>query len=305
MDHQEQIKTYSTESFRHKFMTETTELSKMLKDGFGTFFITRVEDMLKAIKLPVPPNRATTHICIYLSQGEAIIDISGHHYVLGPHQSVIIPAGSIISFNHRDQNRGYICNFHDDFFKNHPASAKRLYEFEFFNVWGNAKIDLGESTGPFMEQLLSRMLADYQAHGLEHATLLQSYLFSVLTELDLCYHPLHERAEKSQQRIVSQFKQLLHSHLRRMHKVSDYAELIHISPNHLNKVVRQHTGKSPMNWISELLCLEAKVLLHQTELTISEIALELGIADPSYFSRFFKKQTGHTPKQFRKQREMS
>jgi AraC-like DNA-binding protein len=59
-------------------------------------------------------------------------------------------------------------------------------------------------------------------------------------------------------------------------------------------------GKSPTQWIDELIVLEAKVLLYQSRLTISEVSYELGIEDPSYFGRMFKKYTGQTPTDFRK-----
>lgn len=56
------------------------ELTGMLKTEFGKFFITRVEEMLRLIKLPVPPNRSTTHTLIYLTEGEAVMQIGSEKF---------------------------------------------------------------------------------------------------------------------------------------------------------------------------------------------------------------------------------
>lgn len=76
--------------------------------------------------------------------------------------------------------------------------------------------------------------------------------------------------------------------------------MLSITPNHLNKCLRTITGKSPTKWIDEAIILEAKVLLSQTTLSVNEITTELGLSDPSYFSRFFRKYEGCTPLEFRK-----
>jgi AraC family transcriptional regulator, transcriptional activator of pobA len=81
--------------------------------------------------------------------------------------------------------------------------------------------------------------------------------------------------------------------------------MLNITPNHLNKLVKTITGKSPTKWIDDTLVLEAKVLLYQTSLTINEVASEIGIYDQSYFSRLFKKYEGITPLEFRKKIEKS
>lgn len=84
-----------------------------------------------------------------------------------------------------------------------------------------------------------------------------------------------------------------------------YARLLHITPNHLNKTVKQLTGKTPTRWIDETLVLEAKMLLYQTGLSIGQVAEDIGMQDPSYFSRMFKKYEGVTPLAFRKMMQMS
>jgi len=81
--------------------------------------------------------------------------------------------------------------------------------------------------------------------------------------------------------------------------------MLHISPNHLNKAVKAATGKSPSVWIDEAIVLEAKVLLYQSQYAISDVAGELGLHDPSYFSRLFKKYEGITPQNFRARIEKS
>lgn len=88
-------------------------------------------------------------------------------------------------------------------------------------------------------------------------------------------------------------------HVKKKKQVSDYASLLHISPNNLSKVMKKFTNKSPVKRIDETLILEAKVLLFHTNMSINEISFSLGIFDASYFSRLFKKHEGISPLSFR------
>ena len=81
--------------------------------------------------------------------------------------------------------------------------------------------------------------------------------------------------------------------------VTEYAQMLNVSPNHLNKMVRRLTSKSPSQWIEEAIIKEAKMLLRNTEMPLGEIAASLGIMDQSYFARRFKRHEGITPSQYR------
>lgn len=79
----------------------------------------------------------------------------------------------------------------------------------------------------------------------------------------------------------------------------DYAERLAVHVNHLNKVLKEHTGKTTTTIISNRLLQEAKILLRQTDWNISEIAYCLGFEEVAHFSNFFKKQTTLAPLAFR------
>ena len=79
----------------------------------------------------------------------------------------------------------------------------------------------------------------------------------------------------------------------------DYAELLHVTPNHLNARCKELLGKSAGEVNRDRLLLEAKRLMVNVDLSISEIAYELNFRDNSYFSKFFKKHAGRTPEEFR------
>ncbi|NJO87923.1 MAG: AraC family transcriptional regulator [Chloroflexia bacterium] len=76
--------------------------------------------------------------------------------------------------------------------------------------------------------------------------------------------------------------------------------MLHITPKHLTKCVKQSTNQTPTDFIFQMLMLEAKVLLKETNLTISEIAFSLSFDDDAYFNRFFKNIAGITPNNYRK-----
>lgn len=261
--------------------------------------------MIRLIKLPVPPARAITHTLIYLTEGEAVMRIGYETFKIFKDECLVVPAGQVFSFDYPDINKGYLCNFHNDIVIGKFAKNDLLKDFEFLSVWGNPKIGLDNQTSGYIKQLLKRIYLDYSVNGLKNLDIIQSYLIALLCEIKRIYKPLSNSRKTSSVTITNNFKELLFSTIKTKHLVTDYASLLHISPNHLNKSVKAITGKSPAKWIGEALVLEAKVLLYQTDLTINGIAAEIGIYDQSYFSRLFKKYEGLTPLEFRKRIEKS
>ena len=82
-------------------------------------------------------------------------------------------------------------------------------------------------------------------------------------------------------------------------KAADYAEHLSIHVNHLNRALKEVTGKTTSEWLTERLIQQAQQLLLQTDLNISEIGYALGFEYPSYFNQFFRKVTGRTPASYR------
>lgn len=101
--------------------------------------------------------------------------------------------------------------------------------------------------------------------------------------------------------IGMQFKRMLPEFVKMQKNPSFYANRLCISCAWLNEAVKKSTGLSPSRWINAAIILEAKRLLRSTSLTVKEVAHELGFEDHAYFSRLFKKSTGATPLEFRKQ----
>jgi len=93
---------------------------------------------------------------------------------------------------------------------------------------------------------------------------------------------------------------LLETNIVSMKNVSDYADLLNLSPYQLNSIAKTSVGKTVSDLITEQIILEAKRHLIATPAQIKEIADGLGYEDPSYFIRFFKKHTGQSPDTFRK-----
>jgi len=81
--------------------------------------------------------------------------------------------------------------------------------------------------------------------------------------------------------------------------VSDYAQLLKVTPNYLNKTVKNHTHRTAIDWIEIARLNLAKQLLKDKNVAIIDVARLAGLDDQSYFSRFFKKKTGLTPSQYR------
>lgn len=101
--------------------------------------------------------------------------------------------------------------------------------------------------------------------------------------------------------LTIRFLSLLALHFQQQHHVGFYASALYVTAGHLNKVVKAITGKNVKMLLAHALVIEAKIALEDSEKTIVEIGESLGFSAASSFSTFFKKHTGLSPKQYRKQ----
>jgi AraC-like DNA-binding protein len=106
--------------------------------------------------------------------------------------------------------------------------------------------------------------------------------------------------DHSQNRIVRQFKSLIDENFVNATQVMQYADMLYVTPGHLNDMIKTVTGKTAKQIIDERRILEAKRLLFWGAHSVKEIAGHLNFEDDAYFNRFFKKHTGNTPALFQK-----
>src|SRR6185312_9665766 len=100
--------------------------------------------------------------------------------------------------------------------------------------------------------------------------------------------------------LLKNFRRLIEQNFMQLRLPKDYAELLYITPNHLNAMTNDMLGISAGELIRNRVLLEAKRLLINLNLSVAEIAYQLNFNDNSYFTKFFKNNTGLTPEEFRK-----
>jgi AraC-like DNA-binding protein len=103
-----------------------------------------------------------------------------------------------------------------------------------------------------------------------------------------------------QQILLKKFIQLVNNHYVDKRTVQEYADMLSVTANYLSQSVKQVSGKNALAFISERLAGEAKSLIRYTDSGIAEIAYQLNFSDPANFGKFFRRQTGESPSDYRK-----
>ena len=108
----------------------------------------------------------------------------------------------------------------------------------------------------------------------------------------------------SAQQLVNRFQNAVVNHYTESRKVEFYANLLCLSPKYFGSIIKEQTGIAAGVWISRYVIAKAKTLLHyRKDLNIQQISYELGFQDPAAFTRYFKTNTGLSPKEYQEQQE--
>lgn len=287
--------------FRENHIMNSSDI--LLKgDNITDFFIHSFKGDFVNLNLPLPPHKKTVNDFVFVRNGSMAKSLGIDSFELQANDFLFTPKNSITTTENTSVDLdGYYFHFSDAFIGANPFLAK----------WQNNTIThnflhLNENESINIEFLLNRILELHKTQNVEpnNFKLIRVYLSTLIAEVFLITEkkPTEKRPGNH---ISTSFKNLVHQHFKENLNVKDYAALLFITPNHLNKMVKSGTGKTASEIIKEVTILESKVLLIQTEMTIKEISNELGFSDISYFGRFFKNATKYSPRDYREMIDLS
>lgn len=215
----------------------------------------------------------------FLLEGEVLTEVDGNNILSTAGQFLLVPENTPITIRHFKAAKGFDGYFSIDALKDASYSVLRSKGPIHQSFWFDDAL--------FMGALLKRMVTAIQD---KDKALVQSGLDLILSQL---------RPSRVGSAIEEQFLQLVFERGKAPATVSEYARMLNVSANYLNKTVKAHTHRTAIDWIEIARVNLSKILLKDPQVPVSEVAARVGIDDQSYFARFFKKQTGMTPSEFR------
>ncbi len=249
------------------------------------------------------PHRHDFYEVLFLTNGSGVHVIDANSYEVHPPSVFFLSPGQAHKLELSHDIEGYIFIFTAEFYLLPFSNPNRLLDFPFFFSvsQSNPPLKIKEKRDEdFLKNLFVNGIAALQNDKESAPPLLHAMLNSLLVFCDHLYENPEEKSGKGRGYVlVKRFLQMVEEHYRENLSVNDYAAMLAITPNHLTQTVKQLTGKTSASIIHSKQIIEIKRLLVHTHLGISEIAEQLGFVDQSYFTRFFKKETGATPLQFR------
>ncbi|WP_221268975.1 helix-turn-helix domain-containing protein [Mucilaginibacter sp. X5P1] len=240
---------------------------------------------------------------VFFTDGAGSQTIDFERFEVKPFQFYFMIPGQVHHWAFEGHVDGYVVNFSASFFQSFLLKADYFEQFSFFSGNANeAVIEVPVAMQADMINLFEKLLReseDKQRGALDMVRLLLVELFISIGRLSAPNE--QKQVSPYNLTLLKSFRNLIETNFRSLKLPKEYAELLYITPNHLNALCNDLLDISAGEVIRNRVVLEAKRLLVNPELGITEIAGQLNFSDNSYFTKFFKKQTGSTPEEFRKQ----
>ncbi|HJY12879.1 MAG TPA: helix-turn-helix transcriptional regulator, partial [Flavobacterium sp.] len=220
--------------------------------------------------------------------------------------SFIKPQQKVAFQNVMLEEKGFLIIIHEDFLAG-TALYNEIKKYSYFDYEVNEALHLSPAEENIIWNLYFNIEKEYNNNTDELSkSIIISHLDSMLKYAQRFYKRQFINRKQLTGSTVTKFNALLVANFddRKtkdigLPTVAQMAEKLHISSRYLTDLLKEETGKTALELIHLFLIAEAKNLLTEGELNISEISYLLGFENTTYFSRLFKKEVGATPNQFR------
>ncbi|MEO1412716.1 MAG: helix-turn-helix transcriptional regulator [Bacteroidota bacterium] len=270
------------------------------------FGISRMEDIYARREGVVDsPHRHDYYTVLLVKRARGAHFIDFREYPLRGRQVFFIAPGQVHQVVEEEASVGYSLVFSRAFLAENNIPFRFLDDLNLFRDYGDSPpMDLEAERLRQLSYYCEEMLVDYHSQDrFRHqaaAALLEIFLIRANNWCTLPFGDPH--GLEAGNLILREFKKLVEKRFGQWHQSQQYAEALHITPDHLNRTVKSLIGKTAKEYLQSRLVIAAQRLLYFSEQNNKEIAYELGFSEPANFSAFFKKHVGVSPSAFRKQR---
>jgi AraC family transcriptional activator of pobA len=253
--------------------------------------IERIVDRAAGLDWTIEPHRhAHLHQIFYLKSGDVAFQVDGRTLHPATPVTLNLPPGSVHGFSFSAGTEGYVLTLP---VRDHPAI------FAADSRTGPAAAQVLVCAAPEGSELrFETLMRDWSRRGPFREIELRAQVALILCSL-LAAAPDGAGPAAADPRF-SRFEALIHAHLREHWPLERFARQLNLSVRHLNRICQATAGQSASACIEAQMIHEACRLLAYTRMTVQQVAWQLGFADPSYFSRAFRRRVGRSPQDYRR-----
>lgn len=261
------------------------------------------------VKDYISPHRRRFYKIFHMTSGTGLLTIGLHRYEMGPNEIAFVHPNEIMSWQTTsEETGGHFCLIHPDYFGHDAEHVGQLVrQYPFFQA-DQAVIQLQDNQSTLIDGCFATILKEERGNDEDKKQAILLQLQLILLESKRAGRNRSKMRVSDNYGYIYQFLSLLessfqvqdHTHFTKLKTAAEFAEELHVHPNYLNALIKNHTGKTLREHIQDRLLHEAKSLLVQTDWDINQISNGLGFSGQAAFTAFFRKKVNVSPSVFRK-----
>lgn len=286
----------------HEYVNITDEHPVLSIDPDFPFVMTQY-DLMNVRAQAASPHRHDYFEILFIEDGSGEHIIDYESYEIKPPVFYFLSRGQIHFWKLKKSLKGKVLLFPREFLIPPSTNYNQEGDLSIFNLLSKAPyVCINKNDLPKINEILTNIKEEYSRESNRNLSMHRAYLHILLTNLFRIYTKNQgDDILDNSNKLVREFRQLISENYLTIRSVQAYADMIGVSTTHLRDTVKNTTGYSPGQLIRQEIIFEAKRRLANTDATTAEIGYGLNFEDTSYFSRFFKRETGKSPSNYRKE----
>lgn len=268
-------------------------------DVHRDFYVNTFAEHLKSHSFVEEPHRHDSYLMVFFTNGSGLHEVDFDQFEIKRGSLFVLQPGQMHHWSLSEDIEGFVIIFSQELY-NLYFGQKKINEYNFYHsIHNRPEMVFEEEELPKIVPYFDLLIQENNQNNKMQLDKMLNLLDCIHIEISRKYSETYSHQTHSYNIKINKFESLLERYFRQEKLPSFYAEKLNITLKHLNRICNEILQKTATEVIMDRVILEIKRMLIDKQLAVNEVAFAVGYEDYSYFSRFFKKQTGMSPTEFR------